>query len=280
MKKKLQDTSLDTFDDILNDGTLGEMSEKARMLVEDNPGKTVRELLQIGIDDEIYSRSDRNLIAPRITLLAEEGIIIRPRKRICTVSGRRVMVHELAPMAWKEQRAELYRTEESRKFVKNRLEIESSKNPDIIHTVIEWTDGSVSCTCHDLYHRTPEARCHHALGMIQAISGKSPKEIELEQKLKELQAEHEIILTECIELQEQIIDTVEDQTLHIKKYTKLKAEKEVLLQKLKKEQMRYTKLKMELEAMTKKMQHYAAFSTSNRIVANEYSKWNQESTTA
>ena len=113
MKRKLQDTSLDTFDDILNDGTLGEMSEKARMLVEDNPGKTVRELLQIGIDDEIYSRSDRNLIAPRITLLAEEGIIIRPRKRICTVSGRRVMVHELAPMAWKEQRAELYRTEES-----------------------------------------------------------------------------------------------------------------------------------------------------------------------
>ena len=185
MKKKLQDTSLDTFDDILNDGTLGVMSEKARMLVEDNPGKTVRELLQIGIDGGKYSRSDRNLIAPRITLLAEEGIIIRPRKRICTVSGRRVSVHELAPMAWKEQRAEIYRAEKTRKFVKNRLEIESSKDTNIIHTTVWWTDGSVSCTCHDLYKRPSDLRCHHALGMIQAVTGKTPKEAELEKKLQE-----------------------------------------------------------------------------------------------
>lgn len=194
-QKKLQDSTLDTFDEILNDGTLGVMSEKARVLVEDNPGKTVRELLQIGIAEKIYSRSDRNLIAPRITLLAEEGIIIRPRKRICTVSGRRVSIHELSPRAWKEQRAEIYRAEKTRKFVKNRLEIESSKNPDIIHTVIEWTDGSVSCSCNKLYHRTEKARCHHALGMLQAISGKSPKEVEMEKKITELETDNEKLKT-------------------------------------------------------------------------------------
>jgi len=179
-KRKMQDTSLDTFDEILNDGSLGERHAMVLQLIEDNPGLTVMELVK-----EVPEwGNDRNKVAPRCTELADEGIIIRPRKRKCSVRGRRVQTHELAPKAWRQHRAQLYRTEESRKFVKNRMEIESSKNPDIIHTVIEWTDGSVSCTCHELYHRSKHLRCHHALGMIQALTGKSPKEVELEKKLK------------------------------------------------------------------------------------------------
>ena len=172
--RKLQDTSLECFDEILNDGELEAMQMKALGLVQSNQGMTARELLRIGVEEGIYPREDRNAIAPRLTSLAEEGIIIRPSKRKCTITNKTTYTHEMAPEIWRQQRQNLrsqYRTE--KKFVKHRMEITSqTKGNEIIHTTIMWLDGSVSCTCSELYHRSSDLRCHHAKGMILAETGK------------------------------------------------------------------------------------------------------------
>jgi len=172
--RKLQDTTIECFDQLLNDGTLGEMEIKALSLVEQNEGLTVRELLEIGVQQGVYARADRNLIAPRITCLAENCIIIRPHKRLCSITGKRVMTHSLAPPGWAEHRRFLRKTWPGKKFVVHRLEVESKTTPNLYHTVVWWTDGSVTCTCNRHYHRPMEYRCHHALGLIKAVTGRDP----------------------------------------------------------------------------------------------------------
>lgn len=174
-RNKIQDSTLDSFDEILNDGTLGASTEKARQLVEDNPGKTAKELLRNGYLNQIYKREDRNAIGPRLTMLAEDGVIIRPSKRKCTITGKTVFIHELAPESWRLHRKEL-RGQHKGPYVKNRIETVSKSRKGVIHTTVEWTDGTVSCTCNELYHRSKDLRCHHAKGMIQAMTGKQPGE--------------------------------------------------------------------------------------------------------
>ena len=169
----IRETTLDVFDEIYNDGTLGEMQMKALQLVQDNPDLTVRELLEIGVTRGIYSAADRNIIAPRITSLAEECVIVRPVKRKCSVTGRTVMTHRVAPESWREQRQRCISTR-PRNYVQHRMEIPSKSRPGIFHTVVMWSDGSVSCTCHDTYHRSYEHRCAHAIGMITAVTGRVP----------------------------------------------------------------------------------------------------------
>lgn len=171
----MRDTSEDAFDEILNDGTLGAMSLKALELITDNPDKTVRELLQFGVESEIYPYADRNLIAPRITGLAEEAVIIRPFKRKCGITGKTVLVHRLAPEDWKHQRKHLRKQFSKGPLVKHRLEIKSKSDPMVIHTVIWWSDDSISCSCNDKYHRPSEYRCHHVRGLFKAITGNDMK---------------------------------------------------------------------------------------------------------
>jgi len=184
MDKKMQETTLDTFDETLNEGIIGGLAGIAHQLIEDNPRKTVKELLRIGFEDGKYPIEDTGVIAPLVTMMCNDGVIIRPTKRRCTITGRPAMVHELAPEAWRQQLQQL-RRQSNGPFVRNRIETPSKSRKDIIHTTIEWTDGSVSCTCDRLYNRPSNKRCHHALGMIQAMTGQTPKEAELEKHLKE-----------------------------------------------------------------------------------------------
>jgi len=183
---KMQDTSLDTWDEIINDGSFGEMTLRVRNLIEDNPGKTVKELLKLADG----WGNDRNKIAPKVTVLAEHGVIVRPSKRKCTVTGRRVFTHEMAPKSWREHRARLMKGKRPVKLVKNRIETESSKNKNVIHTTIEWTDGSVSCTCNSLYHRPSDILCHHAKGMVLAISGRLPGQPNWKAMYEELEVKY------------------------------------------------------------------------------------------
>lgn len=168
----MKDTSLDAWDDILCDGTLGGMMLKALSLISDNKDKTVRELLSIGVNMEIYLREDRNLIAPRITGLADEALIIRPFTRPCTITGKTVLVHRLAPKEWVEHRRYLLQQHYKGPCVMHRLEIESNSKKGAFHTTIWWSDGSVSCTCNELYHRPAHHRCHHVKGLILAVENK------------------------------------------------------------------------------------------------------------
>lgn len=173
IQRRLQESSLAAFDDILNDGTLGIMTMKALALVEEYPERTVRELLEIGVINGVYRNADRNLIAPRITLLAEEAIIIRQHRRKCTITGKTVMTHSPAPPGWMERRRSISQSSPGvKKYIRNRIEVESKSHPGTFHTVVEWTDGTVSCSCNDIYHRPAEYRCHHALGLISAITGR------------------------------------------------------------------------------------------------------------
>lgn len=171
----MREPSKDAFDEILNDGTLGAMSLKALGLITDNPDKTVRELLKTGVESEIYPYADRNLIAPRITGLAEEAVIIRPYKRKCAVTGKTVMVHRLAPDDWKHQRTSLRKQFSKGPLVKHRLEVESKSDPTVIHTVVWWSDDSISCSCNYQYNRSSEYRCHHVRGLFKAITGNDMK---------------------------------------------------------------------------------------------------------
>jgi hypothetical protein len=173
VQRKLQESSLSAYDDILNDGTLGIMTMKALQLVEDNPGRTVRELLEIGVIEGVYRNADRNAIAPRITQLAEEAIIIRQERRKCSITGKTVMTHSPAPLGWMERRRSISHSFPGvKKYVRNLIEIESKSHPGTFHTTVEWSDGTVTCSCNDLYRRPAEYRCHHALGMISAITGR------------------------------------------------------------------------------------------------------------
>lgn len=173
-ERVMQDTSEDAFDNILNSGLLGEMYVKAKNLVEDNPDMTVRELLRHGVDTEVYNHEDRNAIAPRITGLVREGIIYRPYKRICEVTGMRVFVHRMMPKNTLRHRTKLF-SSYKRPFVKHRMEIASKTVKDLMHTVIKWIDGKITCTCHDTYHRPSDIVCHHAEGMEKADTGKDLK---------------------------------------------------------------------------------------------------------
>ena len=173
-ERVMQDTSEDAFDNILNSGLLGEMYVKAKNLVEDNPDMTVRELLRHGVETEVYNHEDRNAIAPRITGLVKEGIIFRPYKRICEVTGERVFVHRMMPKNTLRHRTKLF-SSYKRPFVKHRMQIASKTKKGVMHTVIMWTDGKVTCTCQDTYHRPSDVRCHHAKGIIKAETGKDVK---------------------------------------------------------------------------------------------------------
>lgn len=175
----MQDTSLDAWDKIYCDGTLGAMYAKALKLVEENPDKTVKELLQIGVDEGVYPYLDRNLIAPRLTGLVGEGLIVRPFKRACTENGNVVLVHRLAPESWREKYRKLQQYG-IRKIVKNRLEIESKTKSGTYHTVIEWHDGTRGCTCNKEYGRPMIYKCHHINGMKKATTGIDDDEKETE----------------------------------------------------------------------------------------------------
>lgn len=169
----VRSASMDTFDDILNTGVLGEMSVKALGLVEGTPDQTVKELLKIGVDDGTYPYPDRNLIAPRITDLCNEGVIYRPYKRKCTTTSRttEVAVHRIAPIEWREQRKRLLQYSRG-PVVLHRLEIDSKTKDSTLHTALWWSDGSLSCSCSTEYHRPAQHRCHHLKGLYKAVTGK------------------------------------------------------------------------------------------------------------
>lgn len=176
MPRVMQDQTLEAFDTILNDGTLEGMQMTALQLVLENPDMTVRELLQIGVDEGVYTNADRNVIAPRITSLAKEIVIVRPAKRPCRVTGKRAWIHRIAPDNWRNRRREYITRCPGRKYIRHRMEIESDSKPGLYHTVIMWTDGSVDCTCQHTYHRALEFKnhCTHAIGMITADTGRLP----------------------------------------------------------------------------------------------------------
>ena len=191
MKGRLiKDTSLDAWDNIYCDGTLGKMMIKALDLVADNKDKTVRELLSIGVSMEIYPREDRNLIAPRITGLVEEALIIRPFTRECSITGKTVLVHRLAPKEWAIHRRVLLQQHYKGPCVMHRLEIESKSRKGVFHTTIWWSDESVSCTCNELYHRPAHHRCHHVKGLILAITNKEMDDspIDMEEETRAINA--------------------------------------------------------------------------------------------
>lgn len=192
----MKDQSLETFDEILNDGTFRKMTETVRETIESNPGLTVKELLKLIPE----WGNDRNKIAPKITVLCQAGVVIRPSIRKCTITGKFAAVHELAPESWRQHRMNLIQQGHKGPYVKHRMEIACKTDPLKIHTTIWWTDGSVSCSCHQTYHRSLVLRCHHALGMIQAVTGKTPKEKELDAKLEELLTKYDKLLLDYKEL--------------------------------------------------------------------------------
>ncbi len=174
---RLTEQSQDTFDRILNDGTLGAMSQIALNLVENYKDSTVKELLHHGYNDGVYSRLDHNLIAPRLTDLVNAGVIYRPSKRPCKQSdddaSSPVYVHRLAPESWR-QHIRYLKNQGNKNFVKNRYEKLSKSDGWKVHTTIEWTDGSVSCSCNETYGRPSDILCVAARGIILASTGTEP----------------------------------------------------------------------------------------------------------
>lgn len=166
--RKLQDTTLEAFDEILNDGMLEAMQKKALTLVLRNPDLTARELLQIGVSEGVYTNADRNIIAPRLTMMANEIIIVRPQKRRCAVTGRRVFTHRIAPDSWRFRRRALWESRPDKKYMLNMSTHRSDSHPGVYHTTVMWTDWTVTCTCNDFYHRPQEYSCRHRDGMLLA----------------------------------------------------------------------------------------------------------------
>jgi hypothetical protein len=170
MNRIMRDTSLEAFGELLSDDALGDSHRRAYDLVESNPNCTVKELLDIGVNQGLYPYADRNFIAPRITEMVNNGIIIRPRKRVCNITGKSAFVNVLSPIEWRNKWNEL-RHGSGGKIVKNRLEIESKTTEGLVHTVIEYHDGTVFCSCNIMYHRSIRKICHHIEGMLLARDG-------------------------------------------------------------------------------------------------------------
>lgn len=165
----MRETSLDAFSEIMSNGILGDSHHKAYSLIKDNPHCTVKELLDIGVNEGIYPYADRNFIAPRITEMVNSGIIVRPKKRTCTITGKSAFVNILAPLEWRYKFNQLRNN--GRKIIKNRLEIESNTTKGLFHTVIEYHDGVIFCSCNTIYHRSIRTKCHHINGMLLATKG-------------------------------------------------------------------------------------------------------------
>lgn len=161
---KMKATSLDAFAEMVSDGTLSDSFQKAYDLVEQNPGCTVTELLNIGVNEGIYPYPNKGFITPRITEMVKEGIIIRPRKKPCTISKKMALINELAPIEWLNKHKVLKQHSRG-KIVKNLLEIESKTTEGVFHTVIEWHDGTIYCSCNYFYKRPGKIKCHHIEGI-------------------------------------------------------------------------------------------------------------------
>lgn len=74
--------SIEAFHEIRRDGTLGAMQEEVLSLIRLHPGKTARELAELGC------HADPNAVRPRIVELRQAGLIEEAGVRICSVSGK------------------------------------------------------------------------------------------------------------------------------------------------------------------------------------------------
>ena len=81
----IEKTSIEAFHDLRREGALGAMQQEALRLIRRYPGRTARELAEIG------RHPDPNVLRPRIVELARLGYIGAVGTKRCTVTGRRAI---------------------------------------------------------------------------------------------------------------------------------------------------------------------------------------------
>ena len=191
-KHRMKQGSLQTFDELRKKEEFKTDQAAILSIIEDNPNQTKNELLNRAIELEYTKAWNSNWIAPKLNMLMKKGLIIRPKRRLCTVTGEINYIHRKIPMSWSEERSRLLSEGVAKKnLVLDWMETESKTKPDTIHTTIMWYDESISCTCNEEYSRSPEFRCHHAKGMYEAKTGKRIGEPDYKEEYERLTAENE-----------------------------------------------------------------------------------------
>jgi len=144
--------TLDIFDEIKENGTLGDMLNTALDLVEMYPGYTAQELLHKGIQRGLYSKEDPNQIRPRLTDLKRMGWIVVIGKRHCSRSDHttRVSIYKRAYPT--DTHGQLLQFSNGPVAIAT-LSHNSESREGVIHSSILYEYGGTYCTC--------EARNYH-----------------------------------------------------------------------------------------------------------------------